>query len=219
MQKLQAGIHQFQKDYFARHRQLYEKLAEGQRPETLFITCSDSRILPDTITNTGPGDLFIVRNVGNIVPSAIRGVMGGVSAAIQYAVEVLNVNQIIVCGHTKCGAVDGIMHPESVAHLPLVANWIAESKSIPALIDENYSELTGEARMNAAIEENVLLQLENLRTFDFVRERLDNGKLALSGWVYNIATGEVLDYDPEQERFEPVGQAEALEREAADRAP
>ena len=219
MQKLQVGIHQFQKDYFARHRQLYEKLAEGQRPETLFITCSDSRILPDTITNTGPGDLFIVRNVGNIVPSAIRGVMGGVSAAIQYAVEVLNVNQIIVCGHTKCGAVDGIMHPESVAHLPLVANWIAESKSIPALIDENYSELTGEARMNAAIEENVLLQLENLRTFDFVRERLDNGKLALSGWVYNIATGEVLDYDPEQERFEPVGQAEALEREAADRAP
>lgn len=205
MQKLEAGIHQFQKDYFARNRRLYESLADGQKPETLFITCSDSRVLPNTITNTGPGELFIVRNVGNIVPSADRGVMGGVSAAIQYAVEVLNVAEIVVCGHTGCGAVGGIMNPGSVAHLPLVANWIAESKSIPDVIEKRYAHLEGEARMTAAVEENVLLQLENLRTFDFVRKRLDDGKLAVSGWVFKIATGEVFDYEPEAGQFVAMG--------------
>ncbi|MGD0673855.1 MAG: carbonic anhydrase [Polyangiaceae bacterium] len=206
MQKLEAGIHQFQATYFASHRGLFEQLAErGQRPETLFITCCDSRVVPNLITNAAPGELFIVRNVGNIVPSVERGVLGGVSAAIQYAVEVLEVGHVIVCGHTNCGAIDAILHPERVGHLPFVSRWLAESSRIPMLIDERYGHLDGEARMTAALQENVLIQLENLRSFEFVARRLDAGVLKMSGWVFKIATGDVFDYDPISEQFLRLG--------------
>ena len=125
MQKLEAGIHHFQANFFASNREMFEELATvGQRPETLFITCCDSRIVPNLITSAAPGELFIVRNVGNIVPLVSRGVMGGVSAAIEYAVEVLEVHQMIVCGHTNCGAIDAILHPERMAHLPHVSRWL-----------------------------------------------------------------------------------------------
>ncbi len=206
MQKLQAGIHHFQANYFASNRGLFEQLAEtGQRPETLFITCCDSRIVPNLMTTAAPGELFIVRNVGNIVPSVNRGVLGGVSAAIEYAVEVLEVGGVIVCGHTKCGAIEAILHPERVGHLPFVSRWLAESSRIPALIEERYGDLDGEARMTAAVEENVLVQLENLRSFDFVARRLDSGALKMSGWVFNIATGDVFNYDPVSEQFLQLG--------------
>src|SRR5439155_6597105 len=123
VQKLGAGIHHFQANYFASNRDLFEQLAEnGQRPETLFITCSDSRVVPNLITNAAPGELFIVRNVGNIVPSA--DLPGGTAAAIQYAVEVLNVENVIICGHTQCGALKAILDPESVGHLEYVKRWL-----------------------------------------------------------------------------------------------
>lgn len=202
MQKLEAGIHHFQANYFATNRQLFEQLAEnGQRPETLFITCSDSRVVPTLITNAAPGELFIVRNVGNVVPSVAHGILGGVSAAIEYAVQVLEVGNVIVCGHTGCGAIDAILHPERVAKFPFVRRWLAESESIPRLIDERYGALQGEERVTAAVEENVLLQLENLRSFDFVAQRLDEGKLKMSGWVFKIGTGDVFDYDPISGQF------------------
>jgi carbonic anhydrase len=206
MQKLEEGVHRFQANYFARNRRLFQTLTEkGQRPETLFITCSDSRVVPTLITSAGPGELFIVRNVGNIVPAVERGVLGGVSAAIEYAIEVLEVGNVIVCGHTHCGAIDAILHPERVKHLPLVARWLAESSAIPQLIEERYGHLTGEARITAAVEENVLIQLENLRSFDFVARRLDEGKLTMSGWVFSIASGEVFDYDPGAQQFVKMG--------------
>ena len=202
MQKLARGIHNFQANYFAKNRQLFEQLAvAGQRPETLFITCCDSRVVPDLITSAAPGELFIVRNVGNIVPSVGRGVMGGVAAAIQYAVEVLEVQNIIVCGHTQCGAIDAILHPERVKHLHYVAQWIDGAERIGKILEERYGHLEGEARMTAAVEENVLVQLENLRTFPFVAERLEQGRLAMNGWVFKIATGQVFDYEPEREEF------------------
>jgi carbonic anhydrase len=206
VQKLEAGIHHFQANYFAANRGLFRDLAEGgQRPETLFITCSDSRVVPTLITSAAPGELFIVRNVGNIVPSVERGVFGGVSAAIQYAIEVLEVGNVIVCGHTHCGAIDAIVHPERIAHLSFVSRWLGESSSIPRLIEERYGHLEDEARKTAAMEENVLLQLENLRSFDFVARRLDAGMLKMSGWVFDIATGSVFDYDPIAEQFAKLG--------------
>jgi carbonic anhydrase len=209
VQKLEAGIHHFQANYFASHRRLFEKLAEtGQRPETLFVTCSDSRVVPNLITNAAPGDLFIVRNVGNIVPSVDRGVLGGVSAAIEYAVEVLQVGHVIVCGHTNCGAIDAILHPERVGHLPFVSRWLAESSRIPRLIEERYGYLDGEARLIATVQENVLLQLENLRSFKFVASRLESGAIKMSGWVFKIATGEVFDYDPLSGQFLQLGSSE-----------
>lgn len=206
MQKLEAGIHHFQATYFASNRGLFEQLAEdGQRPETLFITCSDSRVVPNLITTAAPGELFIVRNVGNIVPSVDHGILGGVSAAIEYAVEVLQVGHVIVCGHTNCGAIDAILHPERVGHLPFVSRWLAESSRIPKLIEERYGYLDREARRIAAVEENVLAQLENLRSFKFVAARLDAGALKMSGWVFKIATGDIFDYDPLSEQFVQLG--------------
>ena len=206
MQKLEAGIHHFQANYFSSNRALFEQLAEaGQRPETLFITCCDSRVVPNLITTAAPGELFIVRNVGNVVPSVERGVLGGVSAAIEYAVELLQVSNVIVCGHTQCGAIDAILHPERVGHLPFVARWLAESSRIPKIIEERYGHMDGEARMTAAVQENVLVQLENLRSFDFVARRLHSGVLKMNGWVFKIATGQVFDYDPLSGQFLQLG--------------
>jgi carbonic anhydrase len=220
VQKLEAGIHHFQANYFASHRGLFEQLAEtGQRPETLFITCCDSRVVPHLITSAAPGDLFIVRNVGNIVPSVARGVLGGVSAAIEYAVEVLEVGHVIVCGHTNCGAIDAILHPERVAHLPFVTRWLGESSSIPGLIAERYGYLEGEERMTAAVQENVLVQLENLRSFQFVAHRLDAGTLKMSGWVFKIATGEVFDYHPVSGQFLRLGGEDDHQRMALSSRP
>jgi carbonic anhydrase len=201
VQKLAHGVHRFRSQYFARNKALFEQLAEGQRPETLFITCSDSRVVPNLITSSSPGEMFIVRNVGNIVPAADRGVLGGVAAAIEYAVEMLEVDQIIVCGHTGCGAIDAILHPERAEHLAYVSRWLRQASNIPDIVAERYAHLGPAALQVAAVEENVLFQLENLRTYDFVASRLDSGKLVLGGWVFKIATGQVFGYDPDAEQF------------------
>jgi carbonic anhydrase len=204
MQKLVQGIHSFQRGFFASHRELFEQLATaGQKPETLFITCSDSRVVPTLITNAAPGDLFIVRNVGNVVPSV--DLPGGTAAAIQYAIEVLNVENVIVCGHTQCGALKAILEPESVAHLEYVKRWLKGTISVKKVIEEKYTHLSAEARLTAAIQENVLAQLEHLREYPFIASRLDTGKLFVSGWIFDVGKGEVFDYDPVRGEFLPLG--------------
>jgi len=199
-QKLVKGIHSFQRGFFANHRELFQQLATaGQQPETLFITCSDSRVDPNLITNSAPGELFIVRNVGNVVPN--RDLPGGTAAAIQYAVEVLNVENVIVCGHTQCGALKAILDPESVAHLDYVSRWVKSTIDVKKLIDEKYEHLIGDERLNAAIQENVLAQIEHLRQYSFVADRMDAGKLQVNGWVFDVGRGEVYDYDPDIGEF------------------
>ena len=200
MQKLVKGIHSFQRGFFASHRALFEQLAvAGQKPETLFITCSDSRVDPNLITNSQPGELFIVRNVGNVVPT--RDLPGGTAAAIQYAVEVLNVENIIVCGHTQCGALKAILDPDSVSHLEYVSRWVKSTIGVKTIIEEKYAHLEGEAKLTAAIQENVLAQLEHLREYPFVAERLESGKLHVNGWIFDVGKGEVFDYEPEYGEF------------------
>ena len=200
MQKLVKGIHSFQGGFFASHRELFKQLAEaGQQPETLFITCSDSRVDPNLITNSQPGELFIVRNVGNVVPT--RDLPGGTAAAIQYAVEVLNVQNIILCGHTQCGALKAILDPESVNHLEYVSRWVKSTISVKNVIEEKYAHLEGDAKLTAAIQENVLAQLEHLREYPFVAERMDAGKLHVNGWIFDVGRGEVFDFDPEYGEF------------------
>jgi carbonic anhydrase len=202
VQRLVEGIHHFRSHYFAENQSLFEHLArDGQNPETLFITCSDSRVVPNLITTAAPGELFIVRNVGNIVPSVSRGMIGGVAAAIEYAVEVLEVENIVICGHTQCGAIDAILDPPRVKHLGFVSRWLSESEVIPNLLRDKYAHLTGEARLVAAAEENVLVQLENLRSYPFVSSRLDAGTLKVAGWVFKIATAQVFGYDPVEQQF------------------
>jgi carbonic anhydrase len=199
MQKLAEGIHAFQKNYFARNRGMFEKLAsDGQRPETLFITCSDSRVVPNLLTNSAPGELFIVRNMGNVVPG---GLPGGTAAAIEYAVEALEVKHAVVCGHTHCGAIQAVLDPSRMDRLPLVRRWLQETSRVRGIVEERYGHLDAAARVTAAVEENVLVQLENLRAFPFVAERLASGQLQMSGWVFKIETGEVFGYDPEQGQF------------------
>jgi carbonic anhydrase len=213
VQKLAEGIHEFQANYFASNRELFANLERhGQNPETLFITCSDSRVDPNLITSSRPGDLFIVRNIGNIVPDSERGLIGGVSAAIEYAVDVLEVANIIVCGHTGCGAIDAILNPQRMKNLPFVSKWLAEVERLPKLIDELYGSLDPEARKVAAVEENVLAGLENLRTFECVSRKLEKGTVKINGWVFKIATGDVFDYDPLSGQFLQIVSTEGAPR-------
>ncbi len=199
MQKLAEGIHEFQNNYFARNRDLFVRLAtDGQRPETLFITCADSRVVPTLFTNTAPGELFIVRNVGNVVP---HGLPGGTAAAIEYAIEVLEVEQVIICGHTGCGAMQAILDPSRMDRLPYVRRWLEETTRVRGIVEERYGDLTGQERLTAAAEENVLVQLENLRAYPFVAARLDSGRLQMNGWIFKIETGEVFGYEPEHGQF------------------
>lgn len=207
MQKLAKGVHSFQSGYFATHRQLFEQLATaGQRPETMFITCSDSRVVPNLITNAAPGELFLIRNVGNVVPPPT--LPGGTAAAMEYAVEVLGVENVIVCGHTQCGAIQAILHPETVAHLPYVSRWVEGATRLRRILEERYADLQGEDLATAAIQENVLLQVEHLRQFDFIENRLVSGKLHISAWVFKIRTGQVFDYDPELCEFTELAKPE-----------
>jgi carbonic anhydrase len=204
MQKLVKGIHSFQRGFFATNRQLFERLAtEGQNPETLFITCSDARVVPNLITGAAPGDLFIVRNVGNVVPRP--ELSGGTAAAIEYAVEILGVKDIIVCGHTQCGAIDAILNPEKTNDLPSVRRWLAEASTVRDLVESQYADLAPEAKAVVAVEENVLAQLEHLREYPRVAKRLEAGTVQLAGWVFEIATGQVYSFDPDEMEFVPLG--------------
>ena len=194
MQKLIQGIHQFQNESFVPLQGLFEQLAKGQNPETLFITCSDSRIDPTLLTKARPGDLFILRNAGNIIPPHGAG-NGGEAATIEFAVGALGVKDIIVCGHSHCGAMQGLLKPEQVASLPAVSDWLSHAEMTRRIMRDNYGHLDGEKLLTATVEENVLVQLENLRTLPAVGSRLVRGDLHLHGWVYKIETGEVFAYD------------------------
>jgi carbonic anhydrase len=205
MQKLVRGIHQFRTNYFASHSELFQQLATaGQNPETLFITCSDSRVVPNLITSAPPGELFIVRNVGNVVPPYDPDSSGATAAAIEYAVCVLGVQNIIVCGHTTCGAMDAVLRPEIAMNLTALKRWLRHTSAIREIIGTRYPQLDGDARLTATAEENVLVQLDHLRTYPFIASRMDEGKLQMNGWMFKIATGEVFDYDPSNEAFEPL---------------
>lgn len=194
MQKLIEGIHQFQIKSFLPLKTLFEQLAKGQNPETLFITCSDSRIDPTLLTKAQPGDLFILRNAGNIVPPHGAG-NGGEAATIEFAVASLGVKNIIICGHSHCGAMHGLLHPEQVASLPAVSSWLSHAEMTRRIMRENYGHLEGDRLLTATVEENVLVQIENLQTLPAVGSRLVRGDLHVHGWVYKIETGEVFAYD------------------------
>jgi carbonic anhydrase len=203
MQKLVQGVHAFQSEYFSKHKKLFKKLSEGQNPETLFITCSDSRVVPHLITDTQPGDLFIVRNIGNVVPKVT--LPGGTAAAVEYAVEVLGVENIVVCGHTLCGAMRALLEPESIANLPFVKKWVDQTENVRKIVRDRYAHLEGNELLTAAVEENVLVQLEHLREFSFVADRLKKNKLHVAGWVFKIETGQVFEFEPEAGQFLAIG--------------
>ncbi|HMP78698.1 MAG TPA: carbonic anhydrase [Pirellulaceae bacterium] len=214
MQRLIQGLHAFQKDIFRAKQELFSRLVKGQQPLALFITCSDSRIDPCLLTQTEPGELFIMRNAGNIVP-AFGAVRGGEAATIEYAVSVLNVRDIIVCGHSQCGAMQGLLNVGQIQHLTSVCDWLRHAEATARIIRENYKHITDpKDLLTATVEENVLIQLENLRTHPSVAAAIARHDVKLHAWVYKLETGRVFAYSAEDGQFneveETAGQA-ALE--------
>jgi carbonic anhydrase len=212
MPNIVNGVVKFKQQVYPGKRDLYEKLATGQSPEALFITCSDSRISPNLVTQTEPGELFICRNAGNIVPPHTKAT-GGTTATIEYAVAVLEVPHIVICGHTECGAMKGAMDPGSLKDLPHVSKWLAYSSAAVEIVKEIGSEFDEAARMRMLIEQNVLLQMVHLKTHPYVAARHAAGKLQIHGWVYDIRSGNVVAYDDKQEKFLPVEERYAQEIE------
>jgi carbonic anhydrase len=210
MPKFAAGVVKFQQEVFPEKRALFEKLSTGQAPEALFITCSDSRIETAMITQTDPGDLFICRNAGNIVPPHSTQT-GGMTASIEFAVGVLKVPHIVVCGHTECGAMKGALNPGGITHLSHVSEWLGYAKAAVDIVHAIGEGLGEDEKMLMLLEQNVVLQLQHLKTHPTVAVALARGALQLHGWVYDIKTGDVWAYDESQNSFQPVHQRYAKE--------
>lgn len=210
MPKFAAGVVKFQSEVFPKKQELFEQLSLGQSPEALFITCSDSRIETAMITQTEPGELFICRNAGNIVPPHTSHT-GGMTASIEFAVAALQVPHIVVCGHTECGAMKGAMNPAGLDTLPHVREWLGYSKAAVDVVQELGKDADEGERMAMLLQQNVILQLQHLRTHPTVATRLAKGDLALHGWVYDIKTGDVSAYDEATNRFETVADHYAAE--------
>ena len=210
MPKFAAGVVKFQSEVFPAKKELFKELSQGQSPEALFITCSDSRIETAMITQTGPGELFLCRNAGNIVPPH-TGHTGGMTASIEFAVAALNVPHIVVCGHTECGAMKGAMNPAGLDSLPHVREWLGYSKAAVDVVNELGKDAEDATRMKMLLEQNVILQLAHLRTHPTVAVRLAKGDLQLHGWVYDIESGDVQAYNEDTNDFETVADRYAAE--------
>lgn len=217
MKRLTQGIHEFRSKAFLSQRELFERLAATQSPDVLFVTCSDSRIVPNLITQTEPGELFIIRNAGNIIPPATAGSTGE-GATLEFAINYLKIRDIIVCGHSNCGAIKAILHPELTKSMPMLGDWLGHAGQTRKILDEQYANHTDEERMDVAVQENVLVQLENLRTHPMVAKSLAEGTLSLHGWVYQIHTGDVFAYYPEVEQFLPVAEHHEVTPDKAKKA-
>ena len=205
-----AGAVRFQQEVFPQKRALFERLSKGQTPEALFITCSDSRIETAMLTQTEPGELFICRNAGNIVPPHTSQT-GGMTASIEFAMAVLKVPHIVVCGHTECGAMKGAMDIDALTDLPHVRQWLGYARAAVEVVGHIGRDRSAADRMTMLLEQNVVLQLQHLRTHPSVAARLASGEVQLHGWVYDIRTGQVAALDEATGRFLPVAKRYAAD--------
>jgi carbonic anhydrase len=199
MQDVVDGFLKFQREVVPQRTRLFKQLATSQHPHTLFISCSDSRMVPELVTQREPGDLFVIRNAGNIVPSYGPGA-GGVSATIEYAVAALGVTDVVVCGHSDCGAMTAVATCKCLDHMPAVRDWLRYADSAKVVCEARHHESDHE-RVDAMVRENVIAQLANIKTHPSVRLALDQGRLALHGWVYDIESGSIDALDGTTGRF------------------
>ena len=205
MERIIAGVHEFRRKHFQEQREFFERIAKyKQEPLALFITCSDSRINPNLITQTEPGELFIVRNAGNIVP-AYSSAASSEAGTIEFALAVLGIRNIIICGHAECGAIEGLLHEEKLDELPAVKEWFKHAEATKRIARAKYRDLNGRALSTAAGEENVLVQLNNLSTHPTVAALLAAGELRVFGWYYDIGAGRILQYDQSHGQFVDLG--------------
>ena len=189
---LKAGALRFRSEVYASRKEVYERATrQPQAPHTLVITCADSRIDPEALMQADPGEIFVTRNIGNIVPS-YGEMLGGVSAVVEYAVTALKVRHIAVCGHSDCGAMKALLHPESTAGMPTVASWLTNARSALMIAEAHHvAEEHPVDTLRRLTEENVLMQIAHLKTHPAVAGAVAQGRLTISGWVYDIAAGEV----------------------------
>lgn len=198
MKNLLPGLRKFSENVFPGRQELFHSLSQGQKPHTLMITCSDSRIDPNLVTQTDPGEIFVVRNAGNIVPpyGASRG---GEEAAIEFAIDGLGVSNIVICGHSQCGAMAALVNRVNLDGLPSVKNWLCHANSTKKRMEEK----KGDIDLSHVVEENVLVQADNLKTHPSVSAALRFGRVHLYGWVYNFEAGMIAVYDPKLKRYLP----------------
>jgi carbonic anhydrase len=219
MKSFVQGALQFRRQTFPRMSALFKQLAHSQKPSTLFITCSDSRVVPELLTQQDPGDVFVIRNAGNIVPS-YSAEPGGVTATVEYAVAVLGVSDIVVCGHSDCGAMTAIAKCTCMDHLPAVSSWLRHADAAKA-VNQARTHADDAAKVSSMVHENVIAQIANLRTHPTVALALEQGRLSLHGWVYDIETGAVETLDGGSRQFvslEAHPQAVAVEKHISRRA-
>jgi carbonic anhydrase len=205
MNRIIQGIQNFQRDIFPGQRDLFQRLASGQSPEALFIACSDSRIALEQLTQTGPGDLFVCRNAGNIAP--VYGHNDAVTAAIEYAVSALQVKDIVVKGHSDCGAMNGLLNPAALENMPDVRGWLTHAEEARLALESAGVDPASPDALEALTKLNIRLQLEHLRTHPQVRDAFRTGSLSLHGWYYRIETGVVEAWDVDGRRWVPVHDA------------
>ena len=202
MQNLVSGIHHFQTYVFRSKKDLFQKLRNKQQPTAIFITCSDSRINPNMLTHTEPGDIFVLRNAGNIIPPAPQ--FSGEIATIEFAVVGLDIKDIIICGHQDCGAMKFLLQNQPNELMPSMSQFLQNAAQTRAIIKREYSHLHGDSLIAATIQENIIVQLQNLRSHPFIEERLRTGKLNLHGWYYKFETGDVFSYDSTLGQFDKL---------------
>lgn len=192
MKDIIEGFLKFQRDAYPKRAHLFQGLATQQHPRALFISCSDSRLVPELVTQREPGDLFVIRNAGNIVPS-YGPEPGGVTASVEYAVAALKVRDIVICGHSDCGAMRAIASCQCLDHMPAVEHWLRYADSA-RLVNEARTHANEEERVASMVRENVVAQLANIQTHPSVRLGLSAGTLTLHGWVYDIGAGTIQAY-------------------------
>jgi carbonic anhydrase len=206
------GVLRFREQVYPGREEQFRRLAAGQQPHTLFITCADSRVVPEMITQTDPGELFMSRNIGNVVP-AYGEMMGGVSAIVEYACTALRVSHVVVCGHSDCGAMKALLDPDDpqLRRMPTVAAWLRNAEAARGVVEILQPDLEGGDRLRAVIEQNVRTQLQHLRTHPAVAARLAARDLSLHGWVYHIEDGSVDTVDEAGGAAVPLGEALATD--------
>jgi len=198
------GIVKFKTEDFEKNKDFFQGLKEGQKPHTFYIGCSDSRVVPNLITKTLPGELFVVRNIANIVPPFDKndGTLKCTASVLEYAVKYLEVKNIVVCGHSNCGGLKALFYPqEKLNKLPMVKNWLKLIEDLK----EKVKDIKDEKLREWEIEQlNVVKQLENLLTYPFVKEKFEKGEINIYGWYYIIETGDVYNYNYETKEFELI---------------
>jgi len=202
MEKLLNGIVKFRQQDFENHRVLFQNLKEEQKPHTLFIGCCDSRIVPALITKTLPGELFIVRNIANMVPPyRMADEYLSTTSAIEYAVQILNVENIVVCGHSNCGGCATLYAKPEKGVIPHTSKWMELASSVKEKVDQQLPDHDPLAREWLTEQTNVVEQMKHLLTYPFIKERFLQGSINIMGWYYIIETGEVFSYQSDENCF------------------